>query len=570
MAKRKVLYGLLVAASALGSGVLAPMAFADSGPTTCEGIDNCVVVSSAEDLAGFFVSTGQGKFVTREGVSTMIIGGDFTMGADYYIRDVDLSIYLGDYTITMDDYSFLFYGSSVNIYGDNGSLTNADAYYTPLYLRDGSTGIINGGTISGGQSEIIDGDNTYDPEPAVYLEDGAKLTLNDGVLTAKTWAVDAFADTEFTMNGGRVSATGQGSIAIAGNGTVNPESDNYGGNAKFTINGGDIESGELGIYAPQVNGVTTITGGNIEAKTGVELRAGNLNITGGNITVSDGAEYEVVPNGSGSTTIGAAVAVAQHTTRQPIGVEISGGTFVGPVVFSEADPQEGDPVNVKLSITGGVFVGDIVSENYALEDFVAGGDFANHLEAEGGDTSVDINGAVVADTPIKFTVDDVDESTLTLVDGDDSSVIVLAYDFSLKDESGVTVGVNEEDGVRLTISVTLTDEQYAILKDKKVMVAFFNEDGVETGERVEATLEQREDGKWVVTFVANHLSTYGIVATENSEDPGESEGGAGTMAPETGTVTREGGSAMATSLMTAIAVGVITSIVSFVVLIRRK
>lgn len=563
MVKHKLAYALSAVAMTLGSGIMTPAVFADSTPTSCEGIDNCEEISTAEDLASFFIATGEGKFVTRDGASTMIISDDFTMGADYYIKDVDLSIYLGDHTITMNDYSFLFYSSSVKIYGDKGSMTNADAYYAPLYFRDGSTGEINGGTFSGGQSAVIDGENTYEPEPAVYLENGARLVLNGGNLTAKTWALNAFADTEFTMNGGAVSATGDGSIAIAGNGTTDPASSNYGGNAKFTINGGVIESGELGIYAPQVNGVTTISGGAINALTGVEVRAGSLNITGGTIMVKDGAEYKVEKNGSGSTTTGAAVAVAQHTTRKPINVNITGGTFVGPVAFSEADPQDGDPVDVTLSISGGVFVGDIVSESYDLEDFVKGGDYVNYLESEGGESSVAIDGPVVADTPVKFKTETVDTSTLKLVDGTDST-IVSAYDFSLIDENNVTVEVSENDGVSLTISVALTNEQYEALKDKKIMVAFFDKEGVETGERIEATLEQREDGVWTVTFVTNHLSTYGIVAVEN----GSEEGGSG--APETGTMTAAGASATNAAIVTAVAVGILVSIVSFAYLIRRR
>ena len=563
MVKHKIVYALSAVAMTLGSGIMTPAVFADSTPTSCEGIDNCEEISTAEDLASFFIATGEGKFVTRDGASTMIISDDFTMGADYYIKDVDLSIYLGDHTITMNDYSFLFYSSSVKIYGDKGSMTNADAYYAPLYFRDGSTGEINGGTFSGGQSAVIDGENTYEPEPAVYLENGARLVLNGGNLTAKTWALNAFADTEFTMNGGAVSATGDGSIAIAGNGTTDPASSNYGGNAKFTINGGVIESGELGIYAPQVNGVTTISGGAINALTGVEVRAGSLNITGGTIMVKDGAEYKVEKNGSGSTTTGAAVAVAQHTTRKPINVNITGGTFVGPVAFSEADPQDGDPVDVTLSISGGVFVGDIVSESYDLEDFVKGGDYVNYLESEGGESSVAIDGPVVADTPVKFKTETVDTSTLKLVDGTDST-IVSAYDFSLIDENNVTVEVSENDGVSLTISVALTNEQYEALKDKKIMVAFFDKEGVETGERIEATLEQREDGVWTVTFVTNHLSTYGIVAVEN----GSEEGGSG--APETGTMTAAGASATNAAIVTAVAVGILVSIVSFAYLIRRR
>ena len=112
MVKRKNL-GCVVATlvATMGIGVYSPSAWAEGAPTSCDGIENCAVVSSAEELDDFFTA-GSGGFVTREGASTMIIGGDFTMGRDYYISGVDLSIYLGNHTILADDLSFLFYDNT--------------------------------------------------------------------------------------------------------------------------------------------------------------------------------------------------------------------------------------------------------------------------------------------------------------------------------------------------------------------------------------------------------------------------------------------------------------------------
>lgn len=569
MVKSKIACAASVMAMTLGSGILASVAFADAMPTTCEGIDNCAEIDSAEDLASFFVDTGQearggNNFMTREGNSTMIISGDFTMKADYYVKDANLSIYLGDHTVTMNDYSFLFYDSSVNIYGGSGSLTNADAYYAPLYLRSGANVVINGGTISGGQSE----DNVYDPEPAVYLEDGAKLTLNDGVLTAKTWAVDAFAGTEFTMEGGKVIATGQGSIAIAGNGTADPENPNYGGNAIFTINGGTIESGELGIYAPQVNGTTTIAGGEIKALTGVEVRAGTLNISGGSFLVDGEAVYEISSNGNGSTTTGAAVAVAQHTTKQPIDVNITGGVFIAPVVFSEANPQNNsaeDIAKINLNIAGGVFSGSVVSEDFERESFITGGDFVDMTAATDG-TEVVINGAVVSDGVKKLEVSEVEKNTLALFGG---GTLVLARDIKLTDKDG-EVKVETSDGVNLIVSLAISDEEYAALMDyDKVQVVYFDDESKEAN-RIDAELKGNSTDGYYVEFTTTHLSTYGVVGVNESEEESEAEAVAETDSPETGTMTAAGASASVAAMAAAVTVGVLTSIVSFAYLMRRK
>lgn len=117
---------------------------------------------------------------------------------------------------------------------------------------------------------------------------------------------------------------------MAGNGTP-AGGVNEGENAKFTITGGTLSSSvAAGIYAPQVNGETTISGETTVIKggrTGVEVRAGTLTITGGTITGNQ-EEYDFIVNKNGLTTNGAAVSVCQHTTLQPITVTISGGTFM--------------------------------------------------------------------------------------------------------------------------------------------------------------------------------------------------------------------------------------------------
>ena len=164
MIKNKLACAGSAMAVILGSGVLFPAgAFANNEVlTSCDGVEICVVVSSAEQLADFFVADGAG-FVTREGASTMIIGGDFTMDNDYYITGVDLSIYFGDHTVTANEYSFLFYDSIVNIYGGESDFTNAGGDYAPLYLRSGTKAKMHSGSIHGGD------------EAAVIVDEGANL-----------------------------------------------------------------------------------------------------------------------------------------------------------------------------------------------------------------------------------------------------------------------------------------------------------------------------------------------------------------------------------------------------------
>ena len=365
--------------AALGTGALSPVVWADGNPTSCEGIENCEIVSSSEQLTNFFTAGSDGR-LTREGTSTMIIGGDFTMGLDYYISNVNLSIYLGNHTVTANDYSFLFYNSTVNIYGDGGSLDNSAGYYSPLYLREGAVATMNGGVLRGG---TVDGG-----EAGVIMDDGAKFTLNDGDIYGETWVISAFDNTEFVMNGGTITTTGPDSIGVAGNGTADPSKPNYGANAKFTLNAGMITSNDVGVYAPQIDGETVLGGGlTINAtKCGVEIRAGELTVDGATINVPASTEYVFNPNGNGTTASGVAIAVSQHTTKQAISATVKGGNFTAPVAFGESNPQhnpEEDIEKVELAIEGGVFSatnGDPIVSSEDVTGFVTGGTYNKNLD----------------------------------------------------------------------------------------------------------------------------------------------------------------------------------------------
>ena len=443
----------------LGLGMLAGAVnvpanvYAEPNPTTCEGIENCEVVASAEELANFFPA-GEGKFVSREGEATLIVGGDFALDRDYYISDSNVSLYLGDYTITANEYSFLLYDTTLNIYGgEHGMLSNAgeDMYYAPLYVREGAVVNMYGGTIWGGEYD----DGTYEPESTVILDDGGKMNLYDGEIYGKTWVVSLFNDTEFTMTGGSLTTTGPDSIAVSGNGTVDPSKDNYGANAKVTITGGTINSNDLGVYAPQVGGLTTIGGTAVinAVKAGVEIRAGELVVEGGTINVEPETEYAFNPNGSGSTATGVGIAVAQHTTKQAIKATIRGGTFTAPVAFAEGNPQhnaEEDVEKVEVAILGGRFVatnGDPVVASEDLTGFVGGGEFSKAPEeayvAEGKEVYRLVeDGIWVVSEPIEEKLEEIE---LVAEEGETDDEELLAF---VKEqlEDVLVAGEVDEDG----------------------------------------------------------------------------------------------------------------------------
>ena len=152
--------------------------------------------------------------------------------------------------------------------------------------------------------------------------------------------------------------------AIQGNGNSHGTS--------ITINGGKI-SGELtAIYHPQY-GEMTVNSGEIEGATAIEMRAGKLVVNSGTM-IGNGDPFESDPNGNGATTLGAAVAAVQHTTKLDLSVEINGGTLQGARAFYQANLQNnGKEALEKISITLGksaVYDGEIIvdSAEATIED----------------------------------------------------------------------------------------------------------------------------------------------------------------------------------------------------------
>ena len=120
---------------------------------------------------------------------------------------------------------------------------------------------------------------------------------------------------------------------------------------------------------------SSITGGD----TGIEIRAGELTLNDCALEAT-AEEFSCVPNGNGATTVGAAIAIEQHTTKQNIAVTINGGSFKGVKALNESNPQANDPApQVKLSIDGGTFIGDISTAD--VTGFIKGGTFTDLASA---------------------------------------------------------------------------------------------------------------------------------------------------------------------------------------------
>lgn len=256
-------------------------------------------------------------------------------------------------------------------------------------------------------------DAAGDKNPGVTLNAGTELTEleNDGSYTGVSYGavgVSVFgsvasADAEAVVSGAALTVNDGVTIdttgfAISGNGSSHGTS--------ITVNGGTLTSKSTAIYHPQ-RGTLTITGGTITGGTGIEIRAGILNVSGSAVIGGTDTPVSTAPNGNGTTSDGAGIAVSQHTTMLPIQVNISGGTITGYSAFYQVNTLKdmkdgsGNPkftqeeleaalAKVSLGIEGGSFRAvnggtvAVYSEDFTRADgegFITGGLFSSDPSA---------------------------------------------------------------------------------------------------------------------------------------------------------------------------------------------
>ena len=341
--------------------------------------------------------------------------------------------------------------------------------------------LINGGNI------ISNGTSS-----AINLHSNCAVTVNKGKIESRDKdefepdyggiGISAFKNTMVTINGGEIDAA---YIGLSGNGS--DSGDNEGTNAKFYINGGRISGRTAGIFAPQVNGITEITRGAITGgRSGVEIRAGSLNISGGVIEGNED-EYDSTHINNGITIQGCAVSVVPDITFQPIDVNISGGSFYGYLPFGEANAY-GIPQEYLEKITYDISGGDFHSSGSAsvsVEDndsgqFISGGYFTHSV------TSDTANGSYMKDGYVEIISKTIHEgyyhvtklykATLSTIENG-SATLTRCEDPDQTDKSEI----NALGGETVKVKVT-PDEGYELYS-----VTYTDKNGVETDVTDETT-----------------------------------------------------------------------------------
>lgn len=210
---------------------------------------------------------------------------------------------------------------------------------------------LNGHTIS-----------SYGVNPAVLMgmvgenEDTAAKTLEISSGTIETschGAAVCGSNKTLTLDGVTLTTTGDKMYGLYANGTTS-------GNTVTLKNKSAVLSEKAtGIYFPGA-GTLTVEDSNVTGGvSGIEVRAGVLNVSGTSVIASTAMEFSFTNNDNGITTTGAAVAAVKHTVGNDLAVTITGGTFKGPRGFYANDPNVAKPGTVTVSISGGVFSTDV-------------------------------------------------------------------------------------------------------------------------------------------------------------------------------------------------------------------
>ena len=293
-------------------------------------------------------STNNNSIVISDGRSITLDMNGFDIG---FAKQKNISLYHGELNITGKGilYEELPWFGPVMIYGakDNIAKYSVVAIGADVTLRGWSGLFIDQHNAHGAQA--------YGIEATVY---GTLESVKD--------------------------TSGAGGHALYINGTIKETTGNV---PKITLNGATLTT-QLGNgmylagYADTtiVDSTITSTG---EDSTGIEIRAGKLTIEGNTTVTASQGEVEVLPNGNGSTSANVALAVAQHTTKLPIELTVTGGTFIGGAALNEMNPQKNNPediARVSLKVSGGEFIGIINSEDFA--EFITGGHFSSPVDQD--------------------------------------------------------------------------------------------------------------------------------------------------------------------------------------------
>ena len=428
--------------------------------------------------------------------------------------------------------------------GDTIKLTADIDSTNHLPLTDGRKLIIN---LNGHNLNFTNGKTLFVVSGELTITGKGTVNLND--LYINVWGIEESTSKEKSILNVEKDVTIKGSTGIA---IYESEENAYNTEVNFA---GTIIAEDYGITTngiiknengPVVNikkgSVITATGNdgiavycagngtyNIEdgvkltGATGIEVRSGKLNVKGGTIT---GTAKELVskPKGNGATTVGAGIAVVQHTTKLPIEVVITGGTITGTEALYVNNTQNNPAeawAKVKVVAEGGVFSTDVTkyaADKYVVKKTTNGYEVVENKVLETKDEKVSFESDKALDSDLKLEVTEKSKEEVTKGNEkvaekykEDKKVkdvkLISLYDINVTD--GIQVVPMEDGKFTIAIAIPEAEQKYDTYK-----VVYIDEDG-KIAETIDAKLVE---GK--VVFTTTHLSTYGVVGYNNVTETG--------------------------------------------------
>lgn len=268
---------------------------------------------------------------------------------------------------------------------------------------------------------------------------------------------------------------------------INGQNTNTEGNvAAIKLDGAKIIGAKTGIYAAGY-GKWNIKNSEIAAEnSAMEIRAGEVVIDGGKYSASK-VQTATTPNGNGSTTEGAGIAVAQHTTKLPINVTVNGGTIEGFTGLLVTNPQEnpGNAGKVKVTVEGGSFkaikggtnsiarkdnatdMALVVNGGYfsdsSADNYLAAGKVLLPSDEDGYKYKVGVkNSEIVVSTPAEG------ENKITGIDDESAKATIQNIDVDL--DAAARIKVSKEDVSTDEAKQALTSAGVTVPEDAKVVV----------------------------------------------------------------------------------------------------
>ena len=353
--------------------------------------------------------------------------GDYILSEDIVLNANTKAIELSkDFTVTLDLNGHVV-SSDTSVYRKT-SETKYPA--SIIYATSGDITIKD----SQGGGKLLDvstaayGSNN---DGVIRVKNGAKLTVEKAIIEVKNGiGITTYDDgTRVTFKDGEINVEYGFGIATNGTNITEPGSGIYVEGGKITVASADSAA----IYHPS-SGTLSISGGELSAADGIQVKAGTVMISGGTITASGDHKVPAdgVFSGGGTNELGNALSLISHKSYKgaSMDVTISGSaTLISEQTNAiETYISSGDVDHVKsFKITGGTYSSD--PKDYVREPYV--------VKKTGNEYTVDLAGVVVTPDTAELVLDFAPVRTLTA-----SSDITEDFTWASENESVVTVDGN--------------------------------------------------------------------------------------------------------------------------------